>query len=123
MDSNNNLKQLKESLAQIEKQYNEIKGDMPVDPKMDKYNSMMDMMYRGFSNLRDYIYGLESKMYAQMDTHKKGHLPPILGADKMSKALKTLGCDGDYEIQKPVIYARASRQGNKEFEVELNIPN
>ena len=37
--------------------------------------------------------------------HSEGHLPPINGAEKMEAALDALGISGDYQIQKPVIYA------------------
>jgi hypothetical protein len=55
--------------------------------------------------LRDDIYSLHDR-YANHT--QKGHIPPILGADKMEKALKVLSMDKDYEVQKPVIYARAN---------------
>lgn len=47
-------------------------------------------------------------IYDYMDEHRKGHLPPINGAEKMEKALKVLGIGEDYEVRKPVIFARAS---------------
>jgi hypothetical protein len=47
----------------------------------------------------------------------QGHLPPINGAEKMQKALDTLGLGGDYQVQKPVVYASTKR--GVELELDL----
>jgi hypothetical protein len=41
----------------------------------------------------------------RMNQHEQGHLPPIKGPAAMTKALKTLGLDGDYDVAKQTIYA------------------
>lgn len=121
-----NLEKLKESLAKIDDKYKEIKGDMSVDPKMDKQNQMMDYMYQCMSNLRDYIYGAEDRMHSKMDNHMvpngKTHAPHLNSASAVENYLDACGMSEDYIVQKPTIQVKASRQGNKEFEVELNIP-
>lgn len=60
---------------------------------------------------RDY-YSLWEKLYDHMN---KGHIPEIVGADKMGKALKALGLDGDFEVKKNVIYASDGSISQRQF--------
>ena len=47
-------------------------------------------------------------IHARMDKHEDGHLPKIVGAEKMNAALKALGMDGDFEAKKQTVYAAKS---------------
>ncbi len=114
------LKELKQMLASLDTKFQEIKSSMPSESENDKkWAGMYDYLHQSMRGMRDYVYGLENQMYKHMDEHKKGHLPPIIGADKMNKALKALGCDGDYNVVKPNLYAHASRKGMV-FEASLD---
>lgn len=121
MDKNKELQEIKAKLEQSDKTFKQIRADMGEDKNNEIYWRCMDSCYAMLNDLRGYIYSVEDNFYKTMDNHTAGHLPKIQGAEKMQNALETLGLDGDYEIQKPTLYIRASRQGNKEFEVDLNI--
>lgn len=47
--------------------------------------------------------------------HLQGHLPKITGAGQLTKALKVLGLDGDYEVQKKTIYANDGTATSENF--------
>lgn len=51
--------------------------------------------------------------------HMDGHLPPILGAEKLEKALEVLKIRDDYEVRKPVIYASARPGANSGLRIKL----
>lgn len=122
MDKLNELKEIKAKLEQSEKSFKQIRADIGEDKSNEIYWKCMDSCYSMVSNLKQYIYSIEDSFYKRMDDHLAGHLPKINGAEKMQNALETLGISEDYDIQKPTIYVRASRQGNKQFDIELNLP-
>lgn len=107
---NNIDPKLKELKASIETIGNEIKAMPEKNDMMDKMHQMMSSMY----NYVDYVLArsnerinaCENKMYDHMAS--SSHLPPIKGAGKMQKALKTLGLDDDYEAIKIPLYSYAS---------------
>ncbi len=47
--------------------------------------------------------------------HMEGHLPKIVGATAMQKALKAIGLDGDYEVEKKTIYANDGTVSSEQF--------
>lgn len=59
---------------------------------------------------------LEERFY----NHKKGHLPPINGAEKMQNALDALGIGQDYEVRKPVVWVQASNKSSPTLEIDLS---
>lgn len=52
--------------------------------------------------IRQDYWDLWNQLYDHMNN---GHIPQIVGAEAMQKALKVLGLDGDYQVQPKVIYA------------------
>ena len=54
------------------------------------------------SYLRSNVQDIQSLLWAHINN---GHLPVIQGAEGMAKALKALGMDGDYQVQKQTVYA------------------
>lgn len=116
------LTEIKAALDKSTKQFEQLRADCCVnDTNQEMYYKVMDACYLMVQNLRQYIYSVEDNFYRTMDNHTQGHLPKINGAEKMQNALETLGISEDYEVAKPTIYVRASRQGNKEFDINLNI--
>lgn len=115
------LTEIKAALDKSEKDFKQIQADMVVDNNNEIYYKCMDACYSMVSSLRQYVYSVEDNFYRTMDNHMIGHLPKIHGAEKMENALETLGISSDYEVQKPTIYVRANRQGNKQFDIDLNI--
>lgn len=68
-----------------------------------------DYLYWFTEYLYKYVSNVESSFSDYVYNHAAGHLPKISGADKMQKALKTLGLEGDYEVIKPAVYVSASK--------------
>lgn len=60
---------------------------------------------------REEIDGLYNMLYRHMD----GHLPAIVGADKMNTALEALGLANDYKVEKKTIYANDGTVANVEW--------
>ena len=71
------------------------------EPTCSCSNDVSYLQSRIESISRDY-YDLWGKLYDHMSN---GHIPQITGAEKMAKALKALGLEGDFDVQKKVIYA------------------
>jgi hypothetical protein len=115
------LKEIKAALEKSENQLKQIQADMVVDNNNEVYYKCIDACYQMVSNLRQYVYAVEDNLYKVIDNHAAGHLPKILGAEKMKNVLETLGLDGDYDVQKPAIYIRASRQGKGDIDVDLKL--
>lgn len=65
------------------------------------YRSIMSELewYNKWTNER--INDLE----IQLANHNKGHLPPILGASRLEKAMEALGISGDFVVEKQTIRA------------------
>jgi hypothetical protein len=112
------LKELKKNIrlaavSYLKSKNIEIKADDSMDmedeedmcPGCEDLKMEQDYMYSMMNNMYSYLNYLESSLYSYASEHQNGHLPPILGAEKMNAALKSLGIDKDYEIRKPVIYA------------------
>lgn len=112
------LQELRQNLASLDDQMKQAKADMSSD---DKYTAMFEYLYQSISRTREYLYELEDALYNH-SSPSNGHIPKIKGAGKMEGALKALGISEDYEVQKPTIYARATRAGNPEFSIELKTP-
>jgi len=117
------LKEIKAAIEKSEQQFKQIQADMVVDNNNEIYYKCMDACYRMVSDLRQYVYAVEDNLYKVMDNHLNGHLPAIKSAEKFENALDTLGIGSDFNVEKPTIYVRANRNGNKEFDISLNIPN
>lgn len=125
MDKLTELKEIKAKLEQSEKEFKQIRADIccvTENKDQEVYYKCLDACYLMVSNLREYVYRIEGDFYRTMEEHRNGHLPKIQGAEKMENALEILGLNQDYEVMKPTIYVRASRNGNKNFDIELNIP-
>jgi len=82
----------------------EAKGMGCVEVCAEANPSMEDIRWinERIGSLRDELYRLWDDLY----NHKhNGHIPAINGAKAMNKALKSLGLDEDYEVERKVIYA------------------
>jgi hypothetical protein len=116
------LDKLKQAMASIDDKIKVVKADMDAKEGAESEASkMFGYCYDLINGLRSYVYQIEGSFYDAMREHRVGHLPPIKGAGKLEKAMEKLGISDDYEIIKPTIYASASRNGAKQFEVTLPI--
>lgn len=75
-------------------------------------NYQVSEMNRRFQYVWENINELRGLLYEHASD---GHLPPIEGAAAMSKALKALGLDGDYEVAKQVVYASTGEIQSEQF--------
>jgi hypothetical protein len=103
------LDSLKTAIASAESKYKEIKAN-PADHKsMDdclaNMDAKMNYLFQEVSYIYNYASRVENALYNVMATHKENHLPPVIGPEKMAKAIKALGLDGDYEVFKRPIFA------------------
>ena len=89
----------------------------PNEPDEDdqRFQELEDLLFQLVSNVHRRINGMEDSFYNYTYDHGRGHLPKILGSEKMSACLKTLGLDGDYEVWKPMITAASTQYG---FEIK-----
>lgn len=80
-------------------------SDLPpnLGPYIDKHMAALhSRLSDQIGHVHDRISQLQGQLYDHTD---KGHLPPIVGAGRMQKALKAVGLDDDYDVQKKTIYA------------------
>ena len=107
------IKALKLALAADLEKCAKIKADMATCKPEDMQSQLTEMVnsiYNSMSNMRDYIYSDINYLHDRISKHLDGHLPAIKGAAAMNKALKSLGCDGDYQVQKQTVYASCNGQ-------------
>jgi len=91
-------------------------------PDMEDCMAAINSLYSYVSSVQSYAYKVEDQLFKMMYQHNEGHLPPIIGAEKLNKALKVLGMDGDYKVQPKTIYASETKKGTvSTFEVECKL--
>ncbi len=84
----------------------EAKGDMMNCVEVSDIPSPTYQDIQWLSNSIDSIRKDYWDLWDALYEHKNnGHLPPIVGAQAMTKALKAVGLDGDYSVEPKVIYA------------------
>ena len=110
------IQELEQSFATLLGDLNKVKADMGEmeneGPDMEeKMQRMMDAMSRIYVNLSDRISYLADGFFQYTYDHNKGHIPPIKSATTMTKALKALGMEGDYEINKPWVSVAKNSKG------------
>jgi Mg2+ and Co2+ transporter CorA len=127
MKTKDELKQMQSALASLSEDFKKFSlkfkskadgGELEQEPDdtEDKLSEMSDMMYKMVEGIYRYVSEIESSMWNYQYNHANGHIPPIVGAEKMNKALKVLGLDGDYEASPKVIMAS---KGNYVVEAEM----
>ena len=123
MNDIKSLKEIQTNLDNLDKQFKEIKAsccESPVSPELN--NQIWNICYDMVDGLRQYVYRIADELY----THKtNGHLPPIVGAERMNRALEAVGLDGDYVAEPKEIYAKCkyniiSSKQNTQFEISLS---
>ncbi len=104
------FKNFEEALASFKKELLEVKGTLKDEnnsPTSDytKLCSMMDSLAYMMSDTNKRL----DNHYKRMTDHQNGHIPPMMGPGQMAKALKTLGLDGDYQVEKRPVYASIAK--------------
>lgn len=91
----------------------------PCEPKVDY--SDLSAIYQYIDQMLSYLRTNLSDIQTQLWAHiNNGHLPVIRGADGMVKALKALGMDGDYQVEKETVYA--NNGAPKEVLIKIAFP-
>jgi len=108
---------LKESLAELDEKIKQAKASADTEENA-RFYELVNLVYDLNRATREYLHELERELYDHASV-QNGHLPRIKGAGAMEKALKALGMDEDYTVEKSVIYSVASRGGAPEFVIEL----
>jgi len=98
---NEELLNLKKSVLAAEKAYRQSKGYSEDSCESEK----SDELYQMISSIYRYIDAVDRSLWDYIGNHNEGHLPKILGTEKMTNALKALGLDGDYNVAKPTVWA------------------
>ena len=99
------LQELRANVETLTQKYKEVKAQDPNCP----LGELEDLLFRLISGVHNRISYLEDGFYDWAYDHQSnGHLPKILGAGKMEKALDKLGLSDDYDVRKPVVYASIS---------------
>lgn len=92
--------------AFVEK-YEEVKAEgMCADDKMSSlmsYVQDLNYAFRSLSYQIDYLF-------ESLSAHRQGHLPPIKSTEQMERAIKSLGLDKEYDVEKRTIYASRGAQ-------------
>jgi len=80
-------------------------SDLP--PSLGPYiDQKLALVHSHINSNAEYIHDRINRLQQALYSHtEKGHLPPIEGAGRMQKALKAVGLDDDYQVQKKTIYA------------------
>ena len=100
------LSKLSETFAsELAKLKKVIASDSVTSDSNSQLRDCMNAIYSVADNLHNRMDRMSASMYAYQDSHSTGHLPPIVGAGKMNKALASLGLDEDFEASKKTIYA------------------
>lgn len=89
----------------VEKYKETVKADVCDTDKLNHLCCFVEDLQYAFRSLN---YQLEY-LWESLSRHMQGHLPPIKSTEQLERALKALGLDKEYEVEKRTIYA--SRRG------------
>lgn len=96
--------------SEFEAKFKSIKADGMGEVKddgMEECKAKIEYLSYMVESLSSYVKYLNEAFYQ----HQKGHIPPIKSVAQMEKALKNLGLESEYSVEKPSIYVSASRTG------------
>lgn len=107
------LEEITQELAALKarKTQKAVACGMESEVKSD-YSREIEYLHGRIENLWNMIYEVRGMIYEHAHD---GHLPEIEGAAAMEKALKALGLDGDYKVEKKTIYASTGKIEGREF--------
>lgn len=121
MSNSKTLQEIKASLDKLDTKFKEARaayGDCAT-PNPDLSNQIWDICYNMMDGLRQYVYTIADDLSRHCSD---GHIPPIRGAERMNKALKAVGLDGDYKAEPREIYANSKyeiKASKGQFEINL----
>jgi hypothetical protein len=76
----------------------------------------LDYVHQRIRNLYSYVENLYNNILNQFYQHQQGHLPKMQSAEQLEKALKVLGLDKEYQVEKKTIYAsQEDKEGSEIF--------
>lgn len=92
-----------------------VSTSTPCGPTYEDLHHLASYIVRELQYQTNWLWAELDYLSDTFYKHKQGHIPPINGAEKMKKALSTLGIAEDYEIIKPVIFASKNEDLNLDF--------
>jgi len=100
------IKELTEAFAGLVKQL-EVKADSDKnDPATNsQIQSCMNAIYSVANNLHSRMDRMQASIWNYQDSHASGHLPKCPSPEHMEAALKSLGWNKNFEVQKKTVYA------------------
>lgn len=99
---------------EVKSEEEEDEGEKEEGASKDEMKAFADYIdYRIQSVRRDI-----ENLYTNFWQHQDGHLPKIVGAANMEKALEALGMAGDYKVEKRTIYANDGTVGSVEWTIK-----
>lgn len=113
---NKELEKLKESLASLDKKFVQLKGNHDTVNNPELNNQIWNICYDMIAGLRQYVYSIDDRLY---EHSSQGHIPKIVGAERMNNALEALGLDGDYRAEPKTIYAYNIQANKNGVELDL----
>lgn len=93
------------SLEEVKSKFKIVADVYDADSAPAVSYSDIDYLHRRCSDCVDRIYKLYDEVYKMFAEHTQNHLPPIQTPSQMEKAIKALGLDKDYDVQKRTIWA------------------
>jgi hypothetical protein len=96
----------------------EVKTE-PCSPTYEDLSNVVNYVMREMQYQVNWLSAEISYLFEAMYKHSQGHLPPISGAEKMKKAIEVLGIGGDYDVQKPIIYASAKHGVSMDVDISF----
>lgn len=77
-----------------------------MEDQMEEMGAQMQSMCWTCEYLQSQINYLSRSFYDYVNYHSQGHLPPAPSAEQMTTAVKALGLDKEYTVQKKTIWAK-----------------
>ena len=70
----------------------------------EKVQEVVVIFDNALANLRSHVEYLSSDLYSFMRQHLKGHIPPLKSKEQLERAIKALGLDKEYTVEKRTVY-------------------
>lgn len=106
------ISEIKSKIDQLKKSIADY-GEKENGPSYEDLYKEADALWRQIADMRasmdDALYKMRREIYDMFSQHIDGHLPPVMGPEKMQKAIEALGIGGDYQVQKRYVYASTGK--------------
>ena len=84
-----------------------------MDEEKESVESLREYTYNVIDSMRISMSYMMDDFYSYMEKHNEGHLPKVSSVEQMSKAVKVLGLEDEYEVQKKYIFADLTKKADE----------